>query len=85
MGTPNFTLLRMILLQSMLAGVIGYGIGMGLACLAGWGARNSELAFLLPWQLMIGSFGSILAICVLSSMLSIWKVMKLEPAIVFKG
>lgn len=85
MGTPNGTLLRMIALQALVVGVLGYGLGMGLACLSGWGARNSELAFVLPWQLMIGSFFAILAICFLSSLLSIWKVMKLEPAIVFKG
>ena len=55
MGTPNGTLLRMILLQAMIVGIIGYGLGMGLACASGWGARNSELAFVLPWQLMIGT------------------------------
>ncbi len=85
MGTPNGTLLRMILLQAMIVGVVGYGLGMGLACLSGWGARNSELAFVLPWQLMIGVGLAITLICFLSSLLSIWKVMKLEPAIVFKG
>jgi putative ABC transport system permease protein len=85
MGTPNSTLLRMILLQAMVVGVIGYGLGMGLACASGWGARNSELAFVLPWQLMIGTGLALTLICVLSSLLSIWKVMKLEPAIVFKG
>ena len=84
MGTPNGTLLRMILLQAILVGVIGYGLGVGLACLSGWAARNTELSFRLPWQLMLASALAIVVICILSSLLSIWKVMKLEPAIVFK-
>jgi putative ABC transport system permease protein len=84
MGTPNGTLLRMILLQAILVGSIGYGLGVGLACLSGWAARNTELSFVLPWQLMVASAGAILVICILSSLLSIWKVIKLEPAIVFK-
>jgi putative ABC transport system permease protein len=84
MGTPNGTLLRMILLQGMLVGVIGYGLGVGLACLSGWAARNTELAFVLPWQLMLITAAAIILICAFSSLLSIWKVIKLEPAIVFK-
>jgi putative ABC transport system permease protein len=48
MGTPNGTLLRMILLQAILVGVIGYGLGVGLACLSGWAARNTELSFAYP-------------------------------------
>ncbi len=84
MGTPNGTLLRMILLQAILVGVIGYGLGVGLACLSGWAARNTELSFVLPWQLMLISALAIVVICILSSLLSIWKVIQLEPAIVFK-
>jgi putative ABC transport system permease protein len=57
---------------------------VGLACLSGWAARNTELSFRLPWQLMLVSFLAIIVICILSSLLSIWKVIQLEPAIVFK-
>jgi len=84
MGTPTGTLLRMILLQAVLVGAIGYGLGVGLACLSGWAARNTELSFVLPWQLMLASALAIVVICILSSLLSIWKVIHLEPAIVFK-
>ena len=85
MGTSNGSLLRMILLQAVTVGVIGYGLGVGLASLFGYASRNSELAFLLPWQLLVISAGAVMLICVASSLLSIHKVMKLEPAIVFKG
>jgi putative ABC transport system permease protein len=84
MGAANQVLLRMILLQSVLVGVIGYGLGVGIACVFGYLTRNSELAFKLPWQLMIFTAGAIVLICIGSALFSIVKVMKLEPAIVFK-
>jgi putative ABC transport system permease protein len=85
MGTQNGTLLRMILLQAVLVGSIGYGLGVGAASAMGFAARNTELAFRLPWQLLLVSAGAVAVICMLAALLSIWKVMRLEPAIVFKG
>jgi len=85
MGARNGVLLRMILLQSTMVGVIGYGLGVGLASLFGFATRNSELAFYLPWWMLGVSAAAIILICVAASLLSIKKVIELEPAIVFKG
>jgi putative ABC transport system permease protein len=85
MGAQNGTLLRMILLQAVVVGLIGYGLGVGLATFIGWAARGSELAFRMPWQLLAISGAAVALICVFSALLSIWKVVRLEPAIVFKG
>jgi putative ABC transport system permease protein len=85
MGARNRTLLRMILLQAVTVGLIGYGLGVGAAAAMGVGLRNTELAFRMPWQLLLVSGGAVALICVLSALLSIWKVVRLEPAIVFKG
>jgi putative ABC transport system permease protein len=85
MGAGNALLLRMILLQAFVVGAIGYGIGVGLATLVGFLARNSELAFRMPWQLLVVSAGAITFICLVSAVLAIRKVMKLEPAIVFRS
>jgi len=85
MGANDTTLLRMILLQALLVGLIGYGLGVGLASTFGILSRNSELAFLLPWQVLAISAAAITFICMVSALISIRKVMKLEPAIVFKG
>jgi putative ABC transport system permease protein len=84
MGAGNGTLLRMILLQSLIVGAVGYGLGVGLAALIGWSSRNTELSFLLPWQLLMVTAVAVLVICAFASLMSIRKVMKLEPAIVFK-
>jgi putative ABC transport system permease protein len=85
MGASNGMLLRMILLQSVIVGVIGYGLGVGGAAWMGHGLRNTELAFKMPMWLLGFTGGSVLIICCLASMLSMRKVMRLEPAIVFKG
>jgi putative ABC transport system permease protein len=84
MGASNTTLLRMIVLQSLTAGGIGYGLGVGLASLFGHAVKGSELAFRMMPQILLISAGAVLFICALSAVLSIRKVMKLEPAIVFK-
>lgn len=85
MGTGNVTLLRMILLQALLVGSLGYGLGVGAASLFGYLSRNSELAFRLPWQILAITGAAVTFICMVSALISIRKVMKLEPAIVFKS
>jgi putative ABC transport system permease protein len=85
MGAGNLMLLKMILLQAVLVGTIGYGLGVGLATLFGKATQGGELAFYLPWELLIFTGVAVTLICVLSALLSVRRVMRLEPAIVFKG
>jgi putative ABC transport system permease protein len=85
MGTTNRALLGMILLQALTVGAIGYGLGVGAA--SAWGTLlggRTQIAFRLPWQLLVMSAGAVLVICLSSAALSIRKVMKLEPAVVFR-
>jgi putative ABC transport system permease protein len=85
MGATNGTLLRMVMLQALVVGSIGYGLGVGGAALFGWAFRNTEIAFRMPWQLLAISAASVTLICVLSAYISLRKIMRLEPAIVFKS
>lgn len=85
MGASNLTLLRMILLQAVMVGGIGYGLGVGLTALFGYSMRNTILAFKFPWQLLLFSGAGVSLICVFAALISIIKVIRLEPAIVFKG
>ena len=84
MGATNLRIVGMILLQAMVVGLLGYGIGVGLAALFGWSSRGRELAFFTPWQLLPITGGAIVLICILSSLLSVQRVIRLEPAIVFR-
>jgi putative ABC transport system permease protein len=85
MGASNTTLLGMILLQALVVGSIGYGLGVGAASLFGYLLGSTELAFRLPWQLLVVSAAAVTTICIFSALISIRKVITLEPAIVFKG
>ena len=85
MGASNLILLRMILLQAVLVGSIGYGLGVGLTALFGFAMRNTILAFKFPWQLLLFSGAGVSLICIFAALISILKVIRLEAAIVFKG
>ena len=85
MGAANSRLLLMIVLQALVVGAIGYGLGVGAACLFGAVTQNTEVAFRLPWQVLALTAGAVLLICSGSALLSIWKVIRLEPAIVFRS
>ena len=85
MGAGNGKVLRMIVLQALMVGGIGYGLGVGAACLFGAVSQNSELAFRLPWQVLGLTAGAVLLICVGAALTSMWKVIRLEPAVVFRS
>jgi len=84
MGTTNALLLRMIVLQALVVGIQGFGLGIGGAALFGYLMRGTQLAFRLVPEILILAGGAIAVIVVFSAVISIRKVMKLEPAIVFK-
>ncbi|MBL9000598.1 MAG: ABC transporter permease [Phycisphaerae bacterium] len=85
MGSSDGVLLRMILLQALTVGVIGFGLGTGAAAWFGNSMRGTPLAFFMTWQLLFVAGSATVIICILAAMLSMRKVMVLEPAIVFKG
>ncbi len=85
MGTSTFALARMILLQAFTVGLTGYGIGIGLATLFGFlTARAGGLPFVETWQLLMLVLAALLTICSASAFISIVKLARLEPGIVFR-
>ncbi len=86
MGASNSRLVGMILLQAMVVGVLGYSIGVGMAASFGWLTQPAaKLAFDMPWQVLVGTGAAVGLIVMLSSLMSIRRVLVLEPAIVFRG
>lgn len=85
MGTTNSRIVGMILLQATVVGLLGYGLGIGLAALFGEKIKGTELSFYIPWQLLPVSGVAVVLICVLSSILCVRRVIVLEPAVVFRG
>lgn len=85
MGASTFTLARMILLQAFTVGLTGYGIGIGLATGFGFlSAKGGGLPFVETWQLLLVVLIALLGICASSAVISIVKLARLEPAIVFR-
>lgn len=84
LGTTNRRLMGMVLLQAAVVGLIGYGIGVGLAAGLGTIVAKGGLAFLLPWQVLAISAVAILLICLGAAALCLKQVISLEPAVVFK-
>jgi putative ABC transport system permease protein len=85
MGATNGRIVAMILLQALVVGLLGYGMGVGLAALFGAITQGSELAYYTPGQLLPITAAAVVLICILSSLLSVRRVLILEPAVVFRG
>jgi len=87
MGMSDHRIVGMILIQGLVVGGIGYGVGVGLATAYGIFAQRAMplLAFFLPWQVLVVSAAAMIVIVLLASVLSIRRALVLEPAIVFQG
>lgn len=86
-GVTNAQLLRMVLIQAAVVGMIGYCLGIGLTAL--FFEVNKDVpalqGFILRWQVMAGTFGVMSFVTLFSILFSLRKVFKLDPALVFRG
>jgi putative ABC transport system permease protein len=87
MGVSNFRIVRMILLQAAVVGTIGYAVGLGVAAIFFETATNVPhlRGYYMPWQVVAGTGVAVGVIVTLSSLLSVRRVLVLEPAVVFRG
>jgi putative ABC transport system permease protein len=86
-GVTNTRIVGMILLQALTVVTIGYAIGSGIAgTFFTITLRNDPTrGLVLLWQNMIGVAVAISLAVFLASLLSIRRVLVLEPAVVFRG
>ncbi|MGD9691762.1 MAG: ABC transporter permease [Phycisphaerales bacterium] len=86
MGTRTRTVIGMVLMQALIVGLISYGIGVGLASIFSLTGRRpgAELAPYFPWQMLVGTLFAMLVCVSMGSVLSLRRVIRLEPAVVFK-
>jgi putative ABC transport system permease protein len=86
-GVTNWRLTGMVLLQAFTVGVMGFGIGTGMAA-AFFEATLQKIAtrgIILMWQSVALTGGCILFVVIIASLLSIRRVIVLEAAAVFRG
>lgn len=86
MGVTNGRIVQMILLQASIVGLLGYSIGIGMS--AGFFELTQDVTalagFHTPWQVALMTAIAVAFIVVLSSLVSIRRVLVLEPAVVFR-
>lgn len=85
MGASNWLLLRMIVLQALIVGLVGFGLGVGVASFMGYMGRDTEMAWRLLWPQLIVTGVVVTLICMISAVISMIKVIRLEPAVVFRS
>jgi putative ABC transport system permease protein len=88
MGVSNFRLIRMIMLQALVVGVLGYGLGIGGAAGFGWFFENFVKsvppAFHFPWQILVMVAGAVAVIITIAALMSMRRVLFLEAGVVFR-
>ena len=86
-GITNRRIIGMILLQAINVGFIGYALGTGMA--AGFFEitlqKLATRGIVLMWENVVGVGVLMFAVVVAASLLSIRRVLVLEPATVFRG
>jgi putative ABC transport system permease protein len=85
MGLKNAVLARMVMLQAMVVGLIGYGNGVGLTAIFGMQVHDTVLAFLMPSSLLLFGGIGVLFIVALSAALGVRSVKTVDASIVFRG
>ncbi len=86
MGMTNFRLSIMLLIQSSVVGLIGFGIGLLATSVFAWFAiQNEQPPFVMPWIIPVVAFGVIQFICMIAALLGIIRLSLYEPAMVFRA
>jgi putative ABC transport system permease protein len=85
MGAPNSYVYKVIMKQAAISAVIGYVLGMIVSVFVVQGSQKGGAAILMPAPMAIGMFFVTLAMCVGAALVSINKVTRIDPAMVFKG
>lgn len=78
-GGTSKMILRMIIFQAAVVGLIGYALGIGATVVWGTAIKNTTLAFLFPWQLLVFTGVIVTIICIFTAVLSIQKVLRADP------
>jgi putative ABC transport system permease protein len=85
MGAPNRYVYRVILTQAAISAVIGYVLGMVVSAFVVHASQKGGAAILLPAPMAIAMFFLTLLMCTGAALVSINRVTRLDPAMVFKG
>lgn len=85
-GVTNGRLIGMVLLQALTAGAIGYALGSGMAAtfFAVMSQQIATRGIIMPWQILAIVGALMAAVTFVVSLISVRRVLVLEPASVFR-
>jgi len=86
-GVTNWRLIGMILLQAFTVGLIGFSLGTGMAgqFFDFFSQKIPTRGLVLLWQSVALTGATIVFVMIFASILSLRRVLVLEPAVVFRG
>lgn len=84
MGASNARLAGMVITQAGTVGVVGFGLGVGLLSgfLALLPAGKAPMVVLWPVPVLVLS--AVLLICIGVALAALWRIQRIEPAVVFR-
>jgi putative ABC transport system permease protein len=85
MGATNRYLYAVILRQALTSGLMGFSAGIAIALSVASASLKGTTAIIVPAPLGVSLFAATMAMCAAASIVSINKVTRLDPAMVFKG
>ena len=85
MGAPNSYVYRVIIKQAAISAVIGYAVGMVVSVFVVRGSQHGGASIVLPWSMGVAMLALTLVMCIVAAIVSINKVTKIDPAMVFRN
>jgi len=85
MGAKNSYLYRVLIEQAVLSGVLGYAVALIVAHFIVKASEKGGAVILMPWSMTLGMLVLAVVMCIGAAMVSIHKVTKIDPAMVFRG
>lgn len=83
LGAGAGYIVKVILIQAVLSGLIGYVLGLGLALAAIHFAQDTKLTIIMTVPLAAQLFGITIGMCIFAAISAIIKVVRIDPAVVF--
>lgn len=83
LGAGAGYIVKVILMQAVLSGLIGYLLGISLAFGVIYAAQDSKLNVIMTPELAMSLFAVTVGMCVFAAISAIIKVVRIDPAVVF--
>jgi putative ABC transport system permease protein len=83
LGASSGFIRKVILWQAVLSAIMGYVLGIVLAQIVIYFSRDSSLLIVMTFNLAAGLFALTVGMCVFAAVSAIFKVIRIDPAVVF--